>query len=480
MRKLSRQNKLSIMSRVKLRYILLVLFISSVVVSCKVAKTYRQPDINTNALYRDQTTTDTATIANIPWQSLFTDTVLKGLIKEGVDHNLNLKVAIQKIEEARAALGQTKGALLPSLSASASVTPAEQSVAALDYPPGISINTKTTTYQLGISSSWEADIWGKLSSAKRGAFANLLQTDAAKRAIQTQLIADIANNYYNLLALDKELDITTQTMQNRMKDVETMKTLKEAAVVNGAAVVQSEANRYAAEVAIPDIKRSIRETENALDVLLGRAPGPVNRSKLDEQKPVTDMQTGMPSQLLKNRPDVQQAEYAFRSSFENTNVAHAYFYPSFTITASGGFSNLTLKDFFINSVFYNIAAGLTQPIFNQGINKARLKTAEAQQKEAMYNYQQTVLTAGSEVSNALYSYQSALEKDGARSKQIAALEKAVDYTQQLLRYSSATNYTDVLTSEQSLLAAQLSGVNDRLQQLQAIVNLYRALGGGWR
>ena len=283
-----------------------------------------------------------------------------------------------------------------------------------------------------------------------------------------------------MLALDKELDITTQTLQNRIKDVETMKTLKEAAVVNGAAVVQSEANRYAAEVAIPDIKRSIRETENALDVLLGRAPGPINRGKLDDQKPITDLQTGVSSQLLKNRPDVQQAEYGFRSAFENTNVAHAYFYPSFTITASGGFSNLTLKDFFVNSIFYNIAAGLTQPIFNQGINKARLKTAQAQQKEAMYNYQKTVLTAGSEVSNALYAYQSAKEKDDARSKQIAALVKAVDYTQQLLRYSSATNYTDVLTSEQSLLAAQLSGVNDRLQQLQAIVNLYRALGGGWR
>jgi outer membrane protein, multidrug efflux system len=480
MRKLSRQNKLSIMSRVKLRYILLVLFISSVVVSCKIAKTYQQPDVNTNALYRDQTTTDTATMASMPWQNLFTDTALKALIKEGLDHNLDLKIAVQKIVEAQATLGQTKGALLPSLSAYANVTPSKQSAAALDFPPGLNINTNTTLIQLGLSSSWEADIWGKLSSAKHGAFANLLQTDAAKRAIQTQLIADIANNYYMLLALDKELDITTRTMQNRMKDVETMKTLKEAAVVNGAAVVQSEANRYAAEVAIPDIKRSIRETENALDVLLGRAPGPVSRGKLDDQKPTADLQTGIPSQLLKNRPDVQQAEYAFRSSFENTNVAHAYFYPAFTITASGGYSNLTLKDFFINSIFYNIAAGLTQPIFNQGINKARLKTAQAQQQEAMYNYQKTVLTAGSEVSNSLYAYQSALEKDGARRKQIAALEKSVDYTQQLLRYSSATNYTDVLTSEQSLLAAQLSGVNDRLQQLQAIVNLYRALGGGWR
>jgi len=468
------------MIRSSVKYIFIVLAAGSLLLSCKVSKTYKQPDLDTIALYRDQTTTDTTTIASMPWQNLFTDTALQALIKEGLGQNLNLKVAVQKIIEAQAALGQSKGALFPNLSAYANVNPSKQSAAALNFPPGININTNTTSYQLGLSSSWEADIWGKLSSAKRGALANLLQTDAAKRAIQTQLIADIANNYYSLLALDKELEITTQTLQNRAKDVETMKTLKEAAVVNGAAVVQSEANRYAAEVAIPDLKRSIRETENALDVLLGRPPGPVKRGTLDEQKPTTNLQVGVPSQLLKNRPDVQRAEYAFRSSFENTNVAQAYFYPSFTITASGGYSNLQLKDFFINSIFYNIAAGLTQPIFNQGINKARLKTAQAQQKEAMYNYQQTVLTAGSEVSNSLYSYQSALEKNAARSKQIAALEKAVDYTQQLLRYSSATNYTDVLTSEQSLLAAQLSGVNDRLQQLQAIVNLYRALGGGWR
>lgn len=462
-----------------IKFIFLFLAISTIL-SCKVTKPYQQPDLNANMLYRDQSTQDTATMATLPPEQIFTDTILRNLIKEGISQNLNLKIAIQKIAEAQAAFGQTKAAFLPNLSANASATRSKQSAAALDFPPGTDINTLTTTYQLGLSTTWEADIWGQLSSSKKSAYANLLQTAAAKRAIQTQLIADIANNYYSLLALDKQLEITSQTLQNRIKDVETMKTLKEAAVVNGAAVVQSEANRYAAEVAIPDIKRSIRETENALDILLGRTSGPINRGKLDDQTPITDLQTGIPSQLLKNRPDVQQAEYAFRSSFENTNVARTYFYPAFTITASGGYSNLQLKDFFINSIFYNIAAGLTQPIFNQGINKARLKTAQAQQKEAMYNYQQTVLTAGSEVSNALYSYQSAREKDGSRAKQIIALEKSVDYTQQLLRYSSATNYTDVLTSEQSLLAAQLSGVNDKLQQLQAIVNLYRALGGGWR
>ncbi|MDB4901097.1 MAG: hypothetical protein JWQ63_378 [Mucilaginibacter sp.] len=468
------------MNRYHFKYFFLLFVCIGTFLSCKVTKRYQQPDANAINLYRDQNTTDTATIATIPWQIFFADTVLKALINEGLNQNLNLKIAIQKIVEAQASLRQSKAAFFPNVSGNASVGRSKQSLASLDFPPGTIINTVTTTYQLGISASWEVDIWGQLSSAKRVAFANLLQTDAAKRAIQTQLIADIANNYYALLALDKELEITSTAVQYRIKDVETMKALKEGAVVTSAAVVQSEANRYSAEVAIPDILRSIRETENALDLLLGRPPGPINRIKLDDEPQINTLQTGIPAQLLKNRPDVQQAEYNFRSAFENTNLARTYFYPQFTITASGGFSNLKLKDFFINSVFYNIAAGLTQPIFNQGINKARLKIAQAQQLEAMYNFQQIMLTAGGEVSNALYAYQTATDKDGARSRQISALAKSVDYTQQLLRFSSATNYIDVLTSEQSLLAARLNGVNDRLQQLQAIVNLYRALGGGWR
>lgn len=468
------------MNKFSFKYILLFTLLFGVLSSCKITKTYNRPTVSTNGLYRDQQLNDTATIAAMPWQSLFADTILRSLIQEGLNNNLDLKTAVQRIVEAQATLQQSKAAFYPSLSGNAGVTRSKQSSAGLNYPAGVSINTLTTNYQAGITSSWEADVWGKLSSTKRAALANFLQTDAAKRAVQTQLIADIANNYFTLLALDKQLEITLETLKNRIKDVETMKELKAGAVVTGAAVVQSEANRYAAEVSIPDLKRSIRETENVLDILLSRPPGPINRSNLMSQKIVAELQTGIPAQLLNNRPDVQQSEYSFRAAFENTNVAKAYFYPSFTITASGGLSTLQLKDFFVNSIFYNIAAGLTQPIFNQGLNKARLRTAQAQQQEALNSFQKTLLVAGQEVSNALYAQQTALEKQDARNKQIIALQKAVDYTQELLRYSSATNYTDVLTSEQNLLSAQLSGVNDRLQELQAVVNLYRALGGGWK
>jgi len=449
--------------------------------ACSITKKYERPAaLSTDKLYRDEASADTTTIADMPWQSVFKDEKLNALIQKGLDQNLNLKNAIENIVQARASLRQSKLAYYPTLQLDASATHTKQSEAGLNFPAGININTLTTTYKLGVSTSWEADIWGKLSSSKRAALASYLATDAAKQAIQTQLISDIANNYFMLLAYDKSLKITQETLESRIKNVETIKALKEGAIVTGAAVVQSEANQHAAEVLIPDLKQSIRETENALNILLGQSPGPIDRGELGTQVIPENIAVGVPSQLLENRPDVRQAEFNFRVAFESTNLAKTYFYPSLTLTASGGFSNLELKDFFTNSIFYSIIGGLTQPIFNQGKNKLRLTTAQSQQLQAYNNFQQSLLTAGQEVSNALYSYQMAVEKEDSRKKQIEALEKAVDFTQQLLEYSSATNYTDVLTSEQNLLAAQLSGINDNLQKLQAVVNLYRALGGGWK
>ncbi len=425
---------------------------------------------------------DTTTMAALPYRSLFSDTVLQRMIAEGLGENLDLRVAMERMTEAKENLLQAKAALLPTLSGNLSANPVKQSAAALDIPPAYigSYQLTTTTYTASLSTSWEADIWGKLRSSKRSYFAAFLESDAARRVIQTQLIADIAGYYYQLLAYDAQLAITQQTVRNRLDDVSTMKALMENGLATGAAVVQSDANRASAEVLLPDIKLSIQENENALSILLGRVPGEIKRSSIAKQVPFSDLQAGVPSKLLQNRPDVQQAEFAFRAAFENVNVARTYFYPQLTITAQGGYSNLTIKDFFINSIFYNIVGGLTEPIFNQRQNKTRLHVAQAQQREAFWAYEKTLLTAGAEVSNSFLVYQTALDKQRTRADQIRSLEQAVDFTKELLKYSSATNYTDVLTSEQSLLSAQLNGVNDRLQQLQAVVNLYKALGGGWR
>lgn len=461
------------------KYILLVIA-AALLSACAVKKYERPATVSTDKLFRDEVSADSTTIADMPWQSVFKDPKLSALIQKGLDQNLNLKNAIENIVQARATLRQSKLAYYPTLNLDASVTRNKQSEAGLNFPAGININTLTTTYKLGLSTSWEADIWGKLSSSKRSAFASYLATDAAKQAVQTQLISDIANNYFLLMSYDKQLEITQKTLESRIENVEIIKALKEGAIVTGAAVVQSEANRYAAEVLIPDLKQRIRETENTLNILMGQGPGPIDRGLLEDQPIPENIAIGLPSQLLHNRPDVRQAEFNFRVAFESTNLARTYFYPSLTLTASGGFSNLEIKDFFDRSIFYSIIGGLTQPIFNHGQNKARLTTAQSQQLQAYNNFQQSLLVAGQEVSNSLYAYQMAASKQDSRAKQIESLQKAVDYTQQLLEYSSATNYTDVLTSEQNLLAAQLSGVNDNLQKLQALVDLYRALGGGWK
>jgi len=445
-----------------------------------VSQTYERPNLITEGLYRNQQGTDTVNMAARTWQSMFNDPILKQLIQEGLQNNLDLKNAIENIVQAEAILRQQRLALLPTLDASANVTRAKTSEASLNFRNGVNIRTLTTTHRLQLSTSWEADIWGKLSSAKRSALNSYLRTDAARRAVETQLIADISNSYYNLLALDRQLEITQLTLKKRIESVETLRALKEGAVVTGAAVVQAEANRYAAEVTIPDLKLNIRQTENALSVLLGRAPAEIRRNKLADQQPFRDVSLGMPAQLLQNRPDVQAAEFALRASLEDVNVARSFFYPALTLTASGGFSNLSLRDFFTNALFYNVVGGLTQPIFAQGANKARLTRAQSLQAQSLNDFQFALLNAGQEVSNALYAYQAAGEKEVSRIRQFEALQKSVSFTEELLRYSSATNYTDVLTSEQALLQAELSGVSDRLQKLQAVVDLYRALGGGWQ
>ena len=444
------------------------------VAACKTAKQYKQPaDAVSDKLYRNENASaDTNTIASIPWKQLFADTLLQKLIEEGINNNLDLKVALARIKLAAANFKQSKLALLPNIDANAAATFQRVPPTQFGVPEA---------YQLYVNASWEADIWGKLGSARRAAYASLLQSDAYKRAVQTQLVADIAADYYSLMAYDAQLQVTEKTVENRKKEVETMKALKEANIVTGAAVVQSEANRYSVEITIPDLRQSIRETENRLSVLLGRNADSIPRSTLEMQTIVANLATGVPAQLLANRPDVQQAEYQLRNSFELVNVARTYFYPTLTITAAGGLSNTSVSQLFNPSTFFaNITGGLLQPIFEKGLNKRRLAVAQANQEEYLNTFRKTILTAGQEVSDALYSYKAAEEKQSFRSQQIAYLQKSVDYTKELLKYSSATNYTDVLTSEQSLLTAQLSSINDKLQQLTATVSLYKSLGGGWR
>ncbi|HTN36633.1 MAG TPA: efflux transporter outer membrane subunit [Arachidicoccus sp.] len=463
------------MHKYYLKYIV-VLFILFEMAGCNsVVHTFRDPDVRLDILFRDnKSDADSIKLGALHWRELFKDTELQNLIAEGINNNLDLKTAYSRINQASAYLDQSRMATYPGLRGNASI----------DVAKTINSNTgkrnNVHQYQLGLSSSWEADIWGKLKSIKKASLASFLSSEANAKAIQTSLVAAIADHYFALMAYDKELEITLQTVETWKKTISVMKDLKRSAVVTGAAVVQSEASMYATLVTIPDLKRNIRETENAICYLLGKEPGPISRDSLSEQVSIPMLKTGVPAQLLSNRPDVQAAELDFRYAFEMTNVARTNFYPSITITANGGLTNASLGSLFGGgSIVGGIIGGLTQPIFNRGINKAKLKIAKEDQKQALYNFQNKLLNAGQEVSNALYSYKSAMDKSEPRSKQLENLNKAVDYTQELVRNDFA-NYSEVLIAMQSLLSAELSQVTDYLQKNQAVVNLYAALGGGWQ
>ncbi len=463
------------MKKYSLKHIILISGIAMALFSCSTPRHYQRNQAETNSLYGQSVNNDSTSIAEKPWHELFTEPFLQQLIQEGLSNNHDLQVAIQKVAEAEAYLSQSKAALLPGISGigTGSYTRNPKSI----YPDG---PREVNSYKLGAEASWEIDIWGKLRSSKRAAYTNLLASEAGRKAVQTRLVASIASAYYTLVGLDAKLAITEQTVKNNIDLVETMKVLKESGKVTGAAIVQSEATRYAAEVTIPDLKQQIREAENTMCLLLSRVPGQINRGKIEEQALSSVLTYGVPAQLLDNRPDVMQAEYSLMSAYETTNNARASFYPSLTITASTGLAAADLgKLIDAKSFAAALVGGLTQPIFNKKANITRLKVAKAQQEEALLVFRKTLLVAGEEVHNALGSYESSVQKIGLRKQQLDALEKSVDYTKELLTYGSAT-YTEVLNAQTSLLSAQLSSVNDQLQKLNAVVSLYRALGGGWK
>lgn len=450
-----------------------LLLVSVVLSSCITAK-YEKPQITDNQLYRDMPVKDSTTIADIPWSDYFKDPNLQSLINEGIQNSYDLKIAVTRIKQTEAALRSAKLGYLPSLSADASYSNSK-----LNTVQGNGVKTHSEVFQLGASASWELDIWGKISSAKRSALASYLQSDAYRRLVQTSLVANIANNYYSLIAQDEQLKITLNTIKLLEDNVKTMEDLKEANIVTGAAVEQSRALLYSTQVSVPDLENNIKALENNICYLLGRTPGPIQRSSMARQTVPSQFDYGVPAQLLSKRPDVMMYELAYRAAFEDTNVAKASLYPSLTITGNAGYSTLKNLDNFFDhsSLFASVVGGLTQPIFNQGKLRSQLRIRQAQQEEALLNFKNSVLNSSVEVSNALFAYEKAKSKDYDRSLQINSLVKSVDFTKQLLIYSDA-NYTEVLNAERDLLNARLSQVNDKLQQLQASINLYKALGGG--
>ncbi|TDS13189.1 TolC family protein [Sphingobacterium paludis] len=454
------------------------------VCSCAVTKNYQRPNTaDVSQLFRDRdtSTNDTSTLATIPYSRFFKDKNLLMLIDLGLQNNLDLKIAFTRIQAAAAAFRQSKQAFYPTLSAQGEVSYNRPSTAQA-RANGVDVTSipDNRIYDLIATTSWEIDVWGKLRSTKRSQYAAFLASQSYLRTVQTQLVASIAIHYYQLLAYDEQLRILDSTVINRQQDVDIVKTLKQSAIVTGADIANSEANVKVAKLQIPEVMQQRREVENAMSILLGMPPQDIVRNSFDSLAIDSSLHTGVPAQLLAHRPDVQEAEQAFQQAFELTNVARTHFYPSLLISGSAGWATAnTLQGFFTGTFYGSLLGGVVQPIFNQGLNRQRLATARATQDEAYYTFQNTMLVAGQEVSNALYSFAIAKDKEAIRSAQIIDLKRAADFTKELLRYTPNTNYTDVLTAEQNLLQAQLEAISDKLQQLVAVVELYRALGGGW-
>lgn len=442
--------------------------------SCGIYNKYERPEVNTTGLVRDVQSnsdtlavSDTTSFGNLAWRTVFTDPQLQSLIELGLQNNTNMLNAALNVKMVEDQLMVAKLAFVPSFTFS---------------PQGVISswdgNKATKTYSLPVQASWSIDLFGNLLNVKRSAQMSLLATKDYQLVVQTGLISNIANMYYTLMMLDKQLELV-DNMTNLTKETwEIMKLQKELGRVKETGVQSAESNYYSVQAQAADLKRQIREVENSLSLLLGQPAQTISRGKLDEQSLPSEFSTGIGIQLLSNRPDVHYAEMSLAQCFYDTNQARSRFYPSITISGSGAYTN-SGGGGIVNpgKMLWNAIGSLVQPIFAHGQLVAGLKVAKAKQEQAYNTWQNAVLSAGSEVSNALVLYNSSDEKSKLEQKQVESLTKNVEYTKLLFNEGSST-YLEVITAQQSLLNAQLSKVADDFYKMQAVVNLYYALGGG--
>ena len=452
-----------------------IVCVAAMMSSCHIYKSYDRPEtIDASGIYRDPASptdtlavSDTANMGNLPWKEIFRDAKLQALIEEGLANNVDMQAAALRVQEAKVMLTAAKLSYLPSIN----FTP-QGTLSSFDK------SKPSQTYQLPVSASWEIDLFGKILNSKRGQKVAYEQSKYTEQAVRSQIICGIANIYYSLLMLDRQVEITTETTDIYKENVRVMEAMKIAGMSTEAAVAQMRAAYSQVQASLLDLQRQVRETENSLCVLLAKAPQQIDRNTLDEQVMPENLTVGVPLQLLENRPDVKIAEMTLASAYYATNQARSAFYPGLNITGTAGWTNSSGQGI-VNpgKLILNAVASLAQPIFNNGKLIANLKVSKAEEKIAQMNYQQTILEAGQEVSDALYLYDTQNEKLGHDRAQVDQLDKAVTYPKALFQSGDAT-YLEILTAQQSLLSAQLTEVSDNFQRMQAVINLYSALGGG--
>ena len=388
------------------------------------------------------------------------------MIEKGLERNTNLRVAHIRVKAAEAVLMNARLSYLPSV-----VLAPDGSISGTEGAKAIK------TYNLAASASWEIDLFGKVTNAKREALAALEGSRAYRQAVETQLIATIANSYYMLRMLDRQLIISEQTLITWKETEHSIEALKRAGKSNDAAVLQAKANRLALEASVVSIRKSIRETENGLSALLADTSHDIMRGALQKQQFPDTLSAGLPVQLLANRPDVRQAEWNLAQAYYATNAARSAFYPSLTLSGSIGWTN-NVGGVVVNpgSWLFSAVGSLMQPLFNKGTNIANLRQAKARQEEALLLFQQSLLDAGKEVNNALTRWQSARIRMDYVNQQIMTLQEAVRKTELLMQHTS-TNYLEVLTARQRLLEAELTQAQDKFEEIQGVIDLYHAVGG---
>lgn len=447
--------------------------------SCFVAKEYDRPEtVVQEDYYRtDLLPQDSLTMADVSWRELFTDPQLAGYIEEGLKNNLDIRIALQQMEIAQAYMKQGRAAYFPTLGIQAQASYQEMSDNTM---MGALSDGGTEQFDLTANLTWEADIWGKIRSADRATQSSYLQSVAAHQAVKTEMIANIATIYYQLLALDEQVRITEETIENRISSLETTRALKDAGTVNEVGVKQTEAQLYRAQAVLVSLENSTRLLENTMSILLGNSPHQIQRGELANQEIDTELKVGVPAQLLRNRPDVIAAEYGLVGAFEMTNVARSNFYPSLRLTASGGFQSTDIGDLIdTNSLFANLIGGLAQPIFNGRQIRSEYEASQARQEQAYLNFRYAMINASREVSDALYNYDAAKQTIEIKSREYEAYDLATTYSEELLNYGLA-NYLEVLTARENSLNSRLELINAEVDQLLSIVDLYQALGGGWQ
>jgi multidrug efflux system outer membrane protein len=445
---------------------LLLLTLSFLPISCLVGPKYKAPELQESMQYRMAQTADTtASILNVKWFDIFNDETLKALITKGIENNYDLRIAISRLDQAKANLGFTKANVLPTF----------------QYSGGV--NTAETIFQpstLVGNMSWEIDFWGKLRHENRAVQNELLATEEARKTVMAGIVSDIATAYFQLRDLDNQLEITKQTLKTRQDSYVIITDRFKSGYTSELDKVQIEQQVAIAEAAIPNIKRQITVLENTISILIGQIPAPIERGKSNkEQLMVTNLPLSIPSSLLQNRPDVKRAELQYIAAHERIGVAQAMRFPSFNIAAFAGFASAKVGDLFDSGSYnQNASAGVVGPIFQFGKNRRRVEINRQIAEQSKLNYQKTYLVAIGEVENAIQNVATFKEEFEARSRQVAAAKK--NYELSYARYYNGyVSYLEVLDVQRSLFDAEISLSQLSQRQLTAMVQLYKALGGGW-